>query len=98
MEMYFATLGDAEVDEMEVVVSQLVTVAPWRAPCGGRTSCRAWWSTSMTSWRRSAAPRVASEGLFVLEGRRVKSQHTPEDLNMVSGDKIDFFVDLLAAW
>jgi hypothetical protein len=51
----------------------------------------------MTSWRRAAAPRVASEGLFVLEGRGVKSQHTPEDLNMVSGDKIDFFVNLLAA-
>jgi hypothetical protein len=27
MERYFATLGDAEVDETEVVVSQLVTIA-----------------------------------------------------------------------
>ncbi|CAN6212098.1 unnamed protein product [Urochloa humidicola] len=35
-------------------------------------------------------------GRFVFDGKRVKGDHTPEDLNMVSGDKIDFFQDLLA--
>ncbi|CAN6199548.1 unnamed protein product [Urochloa humidicola] len=35
-------------------------------------------------------------GRFVFDGKRVKGEHTPEDLNMVSGDKIDFFQDLLA--
>ncbi|KAL6656829.1 hypothetical protein ACP70R_004609 [Stipagrostis hirtigluma subsp. patula] len=36
------------------------------------------------------------EGRFVFDGRRVKGERTPEDLGMVSGDKIDFFQDLLA--
>ncbi|GJN32837.1 hypothetical protein PR202_gb21374 [Eleusine coracana subsp. coracana] len=37
-----------------------------------------------------------SGGRFVFDGRRVKGEHTPEDLNMVNGDKIDFFLDLMA--
>nr|CAB3458402.1 unnamed protein product [Digitaria exilis] len=35
-------------------------------------------------------------GRFVFDGKRVKGEHTPEDLGMVNGDKIDFFEDLLA--
>ncbi|CAN6334581.1 unnamed protein product [Urochloa humidicola] len=34
------------------------------------------------------------EGRFLFDGARVKGQQTPEDLDMVSGDKIDFFPDL----
>ena len=35
-------------------------------------------------------------GRFIFDGKRMKGEHTPEDLNMVSGDKIDFFQDLLS--
>ncbi|PUZ72610.1 hypothetical protein GQ55_2G408700 [Panicum hallii var. hallii] len=35
-------------------------------------------------------------GRFIFDGKRVKGEHTPEDLNMVSGGKIDFFLDLLS--
>ncbi|RLM84420.1 hypothetical protein C2845_PM04G30310 [Panicum miliaceum] len=35
-------------------------------------------------------------GRFIFDGKRMKGEHTPEDLNMVSGDKIDFFLDLLS--
>lgn len=34
------------------------------------------------------------EGRFLFDGARVKGKHTPEDLAMVDGDKIDFFLDL----
>ncbi|TVU01268.1 hypothetical protein EJB05_53307, partial [Eragrostis curvula] len=44
------------------------------------------------------SPAVAArgEGRFVFDGRRVKGEHTPEDLNMVTGDRVDFFLDLMA--
>ncbi|GJN32841.1 hypothetical protein PR202_gb21378 [Eleusine coracana subsp. coracana] len=44
------------------------------------------------------SPAVAArgEGRFVFDGKRVKGEHTPEDLNMVNGDMIDFFLDLMA--
>lgn len=35
-------------------------------------------------------------GRFIFDGKRVKGEHTPEDLNMISGDKIDYFLDLLS--
>jgi small ubiquitin-related modifier len=35
-------------------------------------------------------------GRFIFDGKRVKGEHTPEDLNMVTGDQIDFFHDLLS--
>ncbi|CAN6361462.1 unnamed protein product [Urochloa humidicola] len=33
------------------------------------------------------------EGRFLFDGARVKGDQTPDDLDMVSGDKIDFFPD-----
>ncbi|PVH65093.1 LOW QUALITY PROTEIN: hypothetical protein PAHAL_2G422200 [Panicum hallii] len=41
-----------------------------------------------------AGARGAARGAS--SSMRVKGEHTPEDLNMVSGDKIDFFLDLLS--
>jgi small ubiquitin-related modifier len=37
------------------------------------------------------------EGRFVFDGGRVNGEKTPEDYDMVSGDKIDFFPDLMGA-
>ncbi|KAJ1292064.1 hypothetical protein BS78_02G363300 [Paspalum vaginatum] len=34
-------------------------------------------------------------GRFVFDGRRVKREHTPEDLKMENGDQIDYFEDLM---
>ncbi|KAJ1291560.1 hypothetical protein BS78_02G324900 [Paspalum vaginatum] len=34
-------------------------------------------------------------GRFVFDGKRVRGEDTPEGLNMASGEKIDFFEDLL---
>ncbi|KAL6856158.1 hypothetical protein ACP4OV_018960 [Aristida adscensionis] len=34
------------------------------------------------------------EGRFLFDGRQIKGEHTPEDLDMVNGDRIDFFTDL----
>ncbi|CAD6223397.1 unnamed protein product [Miscanthus lutarioriparius] len=44
----------------------------------------------------SAGAGRRGAGRFVFDGRRLKGEHTPEDLNMASGDKIDFFEDLMS--
>ncbi|GJN11262.1 hypothetical protein PR202_ga29440 [Eleusine coracana subsp. coracana] len=92
-------LGD---EGLEVVkVSQLVTIAVQDTQ--RRTVARTMRRTDelqglMDHYYDVVTPAVAArgEGRFVFDGRRVKGEHTPEDLNMVSGDKIDFFLDLMA--
>lgn len=44
------------------------------------------------------SPALAhGEGRFVFDGGRVKGERTPEDYDMVNGDKIYFFPDLTGA-
>ncbi|KAL6856159.1 hypothetical protein ACP4OV_018961 [Aristida adscensionis] len=37
----------------------------------------------------------AAAGRFLFDGTRLNEAHTPEDLNMVTGDKIDFIQDVM---
>ncbi|KAG0545495.1 hypothetical protein BDA96_02G366300 [Sorghum bicolor] len=42
-------------------------------------------------------PLTYGEGRFLFDGGRVNGEKTPEEYDMVSGDKIDFFPDLMGA-